>query len=217
MRQRNAPSHGGYGALRLRLNAPYLLHRENRAQSHRPDGLICRQDESPRFRPRRRRHLRAGEVHYNRRRGNGAQGSMRTDNSAKTTAKLPDGVPETNAPIQNRASFSAPDMATPSFSQAGDDAATYREVRERREVFERTTVNDDDDDDENSENSGAKSADANDDPYDAPILAGNVWSWLIGVLAVFSVIVVIASLGGQAAKPLCADQPSWNQYNCRTE
>lgn len=104
--------------------------------------------------------------------------------------RLPDGVPPDNQQTETKASFVAPETATPGFS------------RERQPLTSRP---------------GAAPAAAKAAPMQtAPLTRqlGRVPMALAAVTLLVAVISVAGLVMNQNRLPLCSEQPDWNQYNC---
>lgn len=121
--------------------------------------------------------------------------------------QLPEGVPASNdekstAKKQGAASFAAPDMATPQFpretaseASQNNDKRGYRVLQSIDDVQSHASVI--------QKSSRPKALPARQTILFAGILI------LLGALGAG----VMMSRGGPV--PLCAEQPDWNQYNCR--
>lgn len=118
--------------------------------------------------------------------------------------QLPDGVPASNdeKPADTSASFAAPDMATPRFAQG----SAQDELRKTINAFNTQQAVD----------GGIKASHSQ--PKSAArrrLYVGRQTILFAALLALLGALGLglLLSDGNQA--PLCSEQPSWNQYNCR--
>ena len=129
--------------------------------------------------------------------------------------KLPKGVPASNreAPVETR--FVAPDASTPVFarnaqSRAPGGGAHEAAFHETEKPFEASPEDDDD-----RKRPSPRPRRQN--------LLIDAAGWPSPAMAAIAALVVVGAVGAaliansRSATPLCADQPEWNQYNCRQE
>ena len=128
--------------------------------------------------------------------------------------KLPKGVPASNREAPVAARFVAPDASTPVFARnaqsrapgAADEAAFH----ETEKPFEASSE-DDDDRKKPAQRPRRQNLLIDAAGWPSPAMAA------VAVLAVVGLVGAALIANSRPATPLCADQPEWNQYNCRQE
>jgi hypothetical protein len=120
--------------------------------------------------------------------------------------QLPDGVPPDNRArgFAAPSGFAAPDTATPAFDKSREGLRDHDRVGLSRVVIE---VDDEDDDEMENENEDDKLIHG--PHHQAQTLI------LIAIGLVLAALAAYVVSQNQNPAPLCANQPEWNQYNCR--
>lgn len=112
--------------------------------------------------------------------------------------RLPDGVPPDNQQTEAKASFVAPDTATPGFSRERKALENSRQKSYNSALTEQT---------------GAQAA-ASHRPSVGGQRQARFTMALATVILAFAAVSIGAFLLSQDRLPLCSEQPDWNQYNC---
>lgn len=132
----------------------------------------------------------------------------RREGAKMSRSELPEGVPPTNKSLADEISvnenpgFTAPDMASPAFLSAPHPGSNANTVPGQRNFTAQTT-------DSEMTRGGNRSAGRSSKIQPGQMIIMIVLAGLLTALAV----VVIAN--ARAPMPLCSEQPSWNQHNCR--
>ncbi len=130
---------------------------------------------------------------------------------------LPEGVPPSNdkAELTGERDFIAPNVATPQFAHSavpGRDArglhASVLNIRGGERFVEDPA--DDEDNDGEDGNSRPKAQPVN------GVHAPGAFAIIIAIVLVLAAIASFVLAQNREPLPLCSEQPSWNQYNCRT-
>lgn len=124
--------------------------------------------------------------------------------------QLPEGVPASNdekpaAKKQGAASFAAPDMATPQFPR--EMASETSQSTDKRDHRVLRSV----DDAQSFESASSVMQKAS----RSKMLSTRQTILFAGILILLGVLGAGAMLSRAGPTPLCAEQPDWNQYNCR--
>ncbi|MEZ5894247.1 MAG: hypothetical protein R3C58_14025 [Parvularculaceae bacterium] len=132
-----------------------------------------------------------------------------------TRVRLPEGVPFDNtkrAMSAGDGAFAAPDTATPSFARvepvAAQPASDIRPMPKAEKLLRAGVYVEKEAENGEEDNDPVRLIHGPHAP--APLL---ILIAIALVLAAFAAYAVSRNSGGE---PLCADQPEWNQYNCRT-
>ena len=138
--------------------------------------------------------------------------------------QLPEGVPASNhekrqtvcdTASSDRAGFAAPDMATPRFTRetpaAKPNAVEFAAANDQRPFAAASGF------DDNAVGAvGALSA-SRKPVSDKPLFSTQQMILLAALLLLLGMLgAAIMIFSSNSQLPLCADQPTWNQYNCRT-
>ena len=129
--------------------------------------------------------------------------------------KLPKGVPASNREAPVAARFVAPDASTPVFARNGQNRAPGGGAHEAafHETEKPFEASSEDDDDRNKPARRHRRQNLLIDAagWPSPAMAA------VAVLAVVGAVGAVLIANSRPSTPLCADQPEWNQYNCRQE
>jgi hypothetical protein len=128
---------------------------------------------------------------------------------------LPEGISPTNekSVFSDDAEFTAPQTAIPEFSKActpdpskKPEMASVSHPRFKSKISDRF-VREEDDDEDDKQNDEVNILHGPHTP--GPLII------LIAIGLVLAALAAFVLVSNQQPLPLCADQPDWNQYNCR--
>ncbi len=139
-------------------------------------------------------------------RGTLPEGVAPANNGAVSDERRTFSVPETSAPEFSKPAASPvfPDQTLPALRKAS--AAASKPMALKGKVFDRF-VEDDDEDEDDARDDNLASAHVPHAP--GPVII------LIAIVLVLAALAAFVLVQNQQPTPDCADQPEWNQYNCR--